>query len=131
MSLLPPPDRSRTFGTKWSRTQQCSKRKLRGLRLWLAGKHDVVPVAEDKNLRRAPNNAFQVYHGPHAQPKLPQQQVLNEVERYAPCPEGQLSVTDRDEATTAQLADKQIGATAIVARIFTECGDAAIVMLSK
>src|SRR6266446_7133968 len=60
---------------------RCSKWKFRGLRLWLAGKHDVVPVAEDKNLRRTPNNAFQVYHGPHAQPKLPQQQVLNEVER--------------------------------------------------
>ena len=44
-----------------------------GLRLWLAGKHDVVPVAEDKNLRRAPNNVFQFDHGAHAQSKLPQQ----------------------------------------------------------
>jgi hypothetical protein len=51
------------------------------LRLWLAGKHDVVPVAEDENLRRAPNDAFQLDHGAHAQSKLPQQQVLNEVER--------------------------------------------------
>src|SRR5262245_63593920 len=34
--------------------------------LWLAGEHDVVPVAEHKHLRRAPNDAFQIYHGPHA-----------------------------------------------------------------
>jgi hypothetical protein len=34
--------------------------------LWLAGEHDVVPVAEHKHLRRTPNDAFQIYHGPHA-----------------------------------------------------------------
>src|SRR6266542_4115678 len=56
-------------------------RPVQGLSLWLAGKHDVVPVAEDENLRRAPNNAFQLDHGAHAQSKLPQQKVLNEVER--------------------------------------------------
>jgi hypothetical protein len=34
--------------------------------LWLAGEHDVVPVAEHTHLRRTPNDAFQIYHGPHA-----------------------------------------------------------------
>ena len=33
--------------------------------LWLAGTHDVVPVAEHEHLRRTPNDAFQVHHGPH------------------------------------------------------------------
>jgi hypothetical protein len=49
--------------------------------LWLTGKHDVVPIAEHEHLRRTPNDTLEVYHGAHAQPKLPQQQVLNEVER--------------------------------------------------
>jgi len=40
--------------------------------LWFAGKYDVVAIAEHKNLRCAPNDALQVYHGPHAQPKLPE-----------------------------------------------------------
>ena len=78
--------------------------------LWLSGKHDVVPVAEYKNLRGAPNDALQLYHGSHSQPKLPQQQMLNEVERETPCPERQLPVADRIKAKTTRLEHEQIGA---------------------
>src|SRR5262249_38417043 len=95
-----------------------------------AGKHDVVPIAEHENLRGAPNDALQLHHGPHAKPKLPQQQMLNEVERQAPRPERQLPVADRIKAKTAQLKDEQIGAEEIIAPILEEGRNATIVMLA-
>jgi hypothetical protein len=97
--------------------------------LGLAGKHDVVPIAEDEDLGRAPNDPFQVDHRSHLQPELPQQQVLDEVPCYAPGPERQLAVADRLEAEPAQLENEQIGTKKVVPPILEEGGDVAVVLL--
>ena len=97
--------------------------------LWLAGKHDVVCVAEHEHLGCAPDDPLQVHHGAHAQSKLPQQQVLNEVQGEAPSPEWQLPVADGIKAQTAQLEHEEIGAKEVVTPILEECGDAAVIML--
>src|SRR5262245_21222601 len=80
---------------------------LGGRMLWLSRKHDVVPIPKYKSLRCAPNDPLQLDHRPHAQPKLPQQQMLNKVQREAPCPERQLPVADRIKAKSAQFEDEQ------------------------
>src|SRR5262249_23266749 len=98
--------------------------------LGLAGKHDIVCIAEDEHLGCAPNDPLQVYHGAHAQSKLPQQQVLNEVQGEAPRPERQLPVANGINAQMAQLEDEQVGAKEVVTPILEECGDATIIMLS-
>src|SRR5919197_1132591 len=100
------------------------------LSLWLSRKHDVVPIPKYKSLRCAPNDPLQLYHGPHAQPELPQQQMLNEIQREAPCPERQLPVADRSKAKPTQFEDEQIGAKEVVTPILKKDADAAIVMLS-
>src|SRR6476646_1827281 len=136
---LPPGSRNYAPGWRPARTENLQLgwnngllRSLSGSRreLWLAGKHDVVRIAEHEHLGCAPNDPLQVYHGAHAQSKLPQQQVLYEVQGEAPRPERQLAVADGIEAQTAQLEDEQIGAKKVVTPIFEKRGDAAIIMLS-
>src|SRR5262249_45662912 len=68
--------------------------------------------------------------GSHPQPKLPQQQVLNEVPGDAPGPERQPPVADRTKAEPAQLEHEKIGAEKIVAPILEEGRDVAIVLLA-
>src|SRR5262245_53965971 len=98
--------------------------------LWLCRKYDVVPIPKYKRFRCAPNDPLELHHRPHAQPELPQQQMLDEIQREAPCPERQLPVADRIKSKTTQFEDEQIGAKEIVTPILKKDADAAIVMLS-
>src|SRR5262245_16830234 len=96
----------------------------------LAGQDDIVGIAEYEDLRRAPDDPFQLHHGSHPQPKLPQQQVLNEVPGDAPGPERQPPVADWTKAEPAQLEHEKIGAEKIVAPILEERRHVAIVLLA-
>jgi hypothetical protein len=95
----------------------------------LAGKNDFVGIAEYEDLRRAPNDTFQLHHSSHPQPKLPQQQVLNEVPGQAPCPEREPSIADRTKTEPAQFEDEKIGAEKILAPIFEERSHVPVVLL--
>src|SRR6266436_9153915 len=112
-----------------ARVSSVSDRYRRCRREGLAGKDDIVGIAEYEDLRRAPNDPFQLHHRSHPQPKLPQQQVLNEVPGDAPGPELEPPVADRTKAEPAQLENENIGAEKIVAPILEERRDVAVVLL--
>src|SRR6266478_2084938 len=98
--------------------------------LGLGSQHRVVRVAEDKYLRSAPNDPFQLHECAHLQAILPQHQVLNEVPREAPGPEWQSPIADRVEAESAHLVDEEIGADKIVAPVVEERGDAEVILFT-
>lgn len=43
------------------------------------GHPDVITIPEHEDLRCLPDNLFEPDHGTHPQPKLPQEEVLDEV----------------------------------------------------
>ena len=126
--------RTHSADNRWERSRMLSGGVLDRCRRRrcgrLAGKHDVVGVSENENLRCAPDDPFQVHHGPHPQPELPQQQVLNEVAGQCPRPRTAAAVADRVKAEPAQLEDEDIGAEEIVAPILEERGNAPVVLLA-
>src|SRR5262245_40369149 len=125
ISIMTRQDRRRRPGSGRAGSLSDGHRRRRRL----AGQDDIIGIAEHEHLRRAPDDPFQLHHRSHPQPKLPQQQVLNEVPGDAPGPERQPPVADRTEAEPAQLENEKVGAEKIVAPILEEGGDVAVVLL--
>src|SRR5215831_16460544 len=92
----------RTFGYRRAKKQEGSvpRARLQGL----AGQHDVVAVAEHEDLGGTPDDLFEVHHGAHLEPILPQEQVLKEIPGQAPGPERQVPRADEQAAARLEHA---------------------------
>ena len=104
---------------------QRGRRRRRG---GLGRQHDVVAVAEHKDLGCPPDDPLELHHRAHPQPKLPQEQMLNEVPGQAPGPERQMPIANWLEAQPPQLEYQDIRAEKIVAPILKKSGDTLIVL---
>jgi len=96
----------------------------------LAGQHDVVAVAEHEDLGGTPDDLFEVHHGAHLEPILPQEQVLKEIPGQAPGPERQVPIADGGKAEPPQLEHQDVGAEEIIAPILEKRRDVLKVLLA-